>query len=143
MQVDGSLVDWARADNQGRYSVVLPGPGKYLVLANAQGWAPHAEVLEFLDPSTRRHLTVEQQLTLSGTARRAGRPMSGALIILTEVEGGVVRSVHADETGHYQMPLPGIGRYIITALEPDTQRAFAHKVLLDVRSAVVDLEAPE
>ncbi len=40
------------------------------------------------------------------------------------------------------MPLPGAGRYIVTMLEPDERHAYARKVVLDVRSAVVDIEAP-
>ena len=39
MKTDGTPVDWSRADRDGNYSVVLPGPGRYLVLANGQGWA--------------------------------------------------------------------------------------------------------
>ena len=40
------------------------------------------------------------------------------------------------------MPLPGAGRYIVTMLEPHDLTAYARKVVLDVRSAVVDIEAP-
>jgi hypothetical protein len=39
------------------------------------------------------------------------------------------------------MPLPEAGRYIVTMLEPDTLLAHARKVVLDVRSAVVDIDA--
>jgi hypothetical protein len=135
-------VDWSRADNEGNYSVVLPGPGKYLVLANALGWAPHAEVLEFVDENTRQHITLTEQLTLSGTACRGGRPVAGALITLSAATGEMVRSARADGGGHYCMPLPEAGRYIVTMLEPDTLLAHARKVVLDVRSAVVDIDAP-
>ena len=76
VKTDGTAVDWSRADNDGNYSVVLPGPGKYLVLANALGWAPRAEVLEFVDQNTRQHITLTEQLTLSGTACRGGQPVA-------------------------------------------------------------------
>ena len=142
MTIGGTQVDWARADSDGSYSVVLPGPGRYLVLANAQGWTPRAEVLEFQNPSARQHLTLTDQLTLSGTVTRKGAPIVGALVILTEATGEVVGSVTANGAGSYCMPLPGAGRYIVTALDPDTNLAHARKVVLDVRSAVVDIEAP-
>jgi len=142
VKTDGSAVDWSRADNEGNYSVVLPGPGKYLVLANALGWAPHAEVLEFVDENTRQHITLTEQLTLSGTARRGGKPVGGALITLSAATGEMVRSARADAGGRYCMPLPEAGRYIVTMLEPDTMLAHARKVVLDVRSAVVDVDAP-
>ncbi len=137
---DGTPVDWSRADNQGNYSVVLPGPGRYLVLANGQGWTPRAEVLEFRDENTQQHITLTDQLTLSGTARREGMPITNALVILSEAAGEVVRSTRTDETGRYSMPLPGAGRYIVTLLEPDTTHAHPRKVVLDVRSAVVDID---
>src|SRR6478752_5459910 len=142
VKTDGSAVDWSRADNEGNYSVVLPGPGQYLVLANALGWAPHAEVLEFVDENTRQHITLTEQLTLSGTACRGGRPVAGALITLSAATGEMVRSARADAGGHYCMPLPEAGRYIVTMLEPDTLLAHARKVVLDVRSASVDVDAP-
>ncbi|RYE38876.1 MAG: hypothetical protein EOP24_45860 [Hyphomicrobiales bacterium] len=37
LDVNGEQLDWSRADNAGRYSVVLPGPGTYVVIANALG----------------------------------------------------------------------------------------------------------
>ena len=55
LKTDGTPVDWSRGDNDGKYSVVLPGPGHYLVLANAAGWVPRAEVLEFVDETSRQH----------------------------------------------------------------------------------------
>ena len=142
MKTDGTLVDWSRADSNGDFSVVLPGPGRYLLLANAQGWTPRAEVVEFRDANTRQHITLTDQLTLSGTISRGGTPIGGALVTLSEAAGEVVGSVRADDAGRYCMPLPGAGRYIVTMLEPDERHAYARKVVLDVRSAVVDVEAP-
>jgi MFS family permease len=142
MKTDGTPVDWSRADSNGDFSVVLPGPGRYLLLANAQGWTPRAEVVEFRDANTRQHITLTDQLTLSGTISRGGTPIGGALVTLSEAAGEVVGSVRADDAGRYCMPLPGAGRYIVTMLEPDERHAYARKVVLDVRSAVVDVEAP-
>ncbi len=140
MKTDGTPVDWSRADNQGNFSVVLPGRGEYLVLANGQGWTPRAEVLEFRDENTHQHITLTDQLTLSGTVRRDGEPIADALVALSEATGEVVRSVRTDDDGYYRMPLPAAGRYIVTMLEPDTRHAHPRKVVLDVRSAVVDID---
>ena len=52
-QLDGEPVDWARTDTDGRYSVALPGSGRYLVVANARGRAPRAEVLDFREGDNR------------------------------------------------------------------------------------------
>jgi ABC-type microcin C transport system duplicated ATPase subunit YejF len=56
--------------------------------------------------------------------------------------GEVFGSVRADEAGRYCMPLPPVGRYIVTMLEPTTLQAHARKLVLDVRSEVVDIDAP-
>jgi MFS family permease len=142
MTVDGSPVDWSRGGDDGTFSVVLPRPGDYLVLANALGWAPRAQVLRFDNDSRHTCITLADQLTVSGTASRAGRPVPNAMVAITEASGEMVRSVLADEHGHYCMPLPAAGRYIVTMLEPTTMQAHARKLVLDVRSAVVDIDAP-
>ncbi len=142
LTTDGLSVDWSRGDTDGKYSVVLPGPGKYLVLANALGWAPRAEVFEFRDETTSQHITLTDRLTISGKVTRGGRPIGRALVTLTEATGEVVGSVRADPAGGYCMPLPQAGRYIVTMLEPDTLQATARKLVLDVRSAVIDIDVP-
>ncbi len=53
----GEQLDWSRADNAGRYSVVLPGPGTYVVIANALGWAPEATVFDFFGGEVEQDLT--------------------------------------------------------------------------------------
>jgi len=140
---DGSQVDWCRGDDDGSFSVVLPRAGRYLVLANARGWAPLAQVLEF--DRDRRHtdIRLKDQLTVSGVASRAEHPVPGAVVTITRASGEHVESVRADIHGRYCLPLPTPGRYIVTMLEPETMRAHARKVLLDVRSAVVDIDAPD
>lgn len=142
MTTDGAPVDWGRGDDGGAFSVVLPRPGRYLVLANAMGWAPRAQVLTFDNDNQRTCIKLPDQLTVSGIASRAGAPVPGAMVAITEASGEVVRSVVADEHGHYCMPLPAAGRYIVTMLEPATMQAHARKLVLDVRSAVVDIDAP-
>ena len=142
MRIDGTPVDWARADTDGSYSVVLPEPGRYLVLANAQGWSPRSQVLEFGAGGPRQHLVLTEQLTLSGTVRHDDRPLTDALVVLTSVSGEVVRSVRTDPAGRYCMPMPGAERYILTALDEDTLLTAARKVTLQVSSTVVDIDVP-
>ena len=142
VKTDGTPVDWSRGDSDGKYSVVLPGPGKYLVLANAQGWVPRAEVFEFVDETSRQHLTLTDRLTLSGRVTCGGQPVPEALVTVSEAAGEVFGSVRADGSGVYCMPLPPAGRYIVTMLEPITLQAFARKLVLDVRSETVDIDAP-
>ena len=141
---DGRDSRWTGAGRTttGNYSVVLPGPGKYLVLANALGWAPRAEVLEFVDAEHPAAHHADRAADPVRDGVPGGQPVADALITLSEASGELVRSTRADGAGRYCMPLPEAGRYIVTMLEPDTMLAHARKVVLDVRSAVVDIEAP-
>ena len=111
------------------------------MLANGQGWTPRAEVLEFRDENTRQHITLTDQLTLSGTVSRDGAPIGGR-------PGRPERGDRRGGRGRSEPTMPAAtacrcrraGRYIVTMLEPDTLHAHARKVVLDVRSAVVDID---
>lgn len=139
---EGNPVDWGRADHDGQYSIALPGPGRYLVLANAQGWSPKAQVMTFAHRSEMTGLseiTLTDQLTLSGRVSCGEQPVPHALVSLSEASGASVCALTADEQGHWCMPLPPPGRYVVAVLARDSGAAAARKVVLDARSAVVDV----
>lgn len=140
--IAGDAVDWSRADHDGSYSIALPGPGSYLVLANAQGWSPKAQVMTFEHPSDligMAEITLTDRLTLSGRVIRDELPVPYALVSLSEAAGASVCSLTADELGAWCMPLPPPGRYVVTVLAPDSWVTAARKVVLDARSSVVDV----
>ena len=142
---EGDAVDWSRVDHDGAYSIALPGPGRYLVLANARGWAPRAQVMTFAhrrDMTGMAQITLTDQLTLSGLVTRGTDPVPHALISLSEATGASVGSVTTDERGRWCMPLPPPGPYVVTAMAPASFAAAARKVVLDPRSAVVDVQIP-
>lgn len=137
--LEGRQLDWARADHQGRYSVALPGPGSYVVVANAQGWAPAAHVLDLASDTADQLLGIVHELTLSGTVTQRGRACPGAVVTLSVIEGDQVASTTCDELGQYSFPLPPIGRYLVTAFYAPTGTATAYKTLLAVDSQVIHL----
>ena len=53
VRLGGEPLDWSRADNEGRFSLALPGRDRYLVIANADGWTPRSAVTDFADPGGR------------------------------------------------------------------------------------------
>ena len=128
LTVEGEPVDWSRADNDGCYSVVLPGPGRYVVVSSAEGWAPKSDIVEFVDPTTQQHIHLVERLSLSGTITIAGRPLPHALVSVTRPSGEAVETAHADESGRYEMPLPPTGRYILTVVDPEATWARARQV---------------
>jgi len=139
LRTSGEPVDWSRADNDGSYSVVLPGPGRYLVVSSADGWAPHSQVLQFTDSTNRQQIQLPEQLTISGTVRGAVGPLDHALVTLTKPTGESVTSTHT-QGGRYQLSLPAAGRYILTSLEPSGVQAMARQILVATQSATVDFD---
>ncbi|WP_219924143.1 MFS transporter [Nocardioides campestrisoli] len=140
----GRQVDWARADNDGRWSVVLPGAGEYLVICAAEGWAPRSE-LRHLDPQEPATIQLEERLTVAGVVSRGGWPVEGALVVLTDDSGESVCATRTDEGGHYELDLPPLGRYVLTALDPELGVAESEEVVISAqrrRFHVVMAEAP-
>lgn len=143
LQVTGEPVDWSRVDTEGNYSVALPGAGKYLMVANAAGWAPMAEVFEFDGRTLRQNFLLQDRLELGGTATLGGEPVAGAVVTLLQASGEHVDTTRTDDDGAYRLPLPAAGRYIVTMLHPVNHQAMARKLAVDNRSVTVDLAAPQ
>ncbi|WP_288025557.1 MFS transporter [Arthrobacter sp.] len=140
LHTNGEPADWSRADNNGRYSLVLPASGRYLIVSSADGWAPSSQVLDFVDSSSTQHIQLTVRLTLSGMLADGGRALDHALVTLTKATGEFVMSTFSDGSGRYEVPLPTAGRYILTGLDPEGLRSESVQVLLASRPAVVDLD---
>jgi hypothetical protein len=138
----GEQADWARADNEGRWSVVLPGAGEYLVVVLAEGWAPRSELRQ-LSPDDITVLELDERLTVAGVVSRGGWPVDGALVLLTDASGVSAGATRTDEDGHYELGLPPIGRYVITVLDPDTGTAESQDVVISAQRRRFNLVLPE
>jgi MFS family permease len=141
LQTDGDPVDWSRLDAEGNYSVALPGAGKYLMVANATGWSPMAEVFDFDGHTLQQNLLLREQLLVSGAVTAGGQPLAGAVLTLLEASGGHVGTTQTGEDGRYAFPLPAAGRYVVTMLHPVTFEAAAQKLAVGVQSTTLDLAA--
>jgi hypothetical protein len=129
----GRQADWARADNDGRWSVVLPGAGQYLVIYAAEGWAARSELRD-LSPENAPLLEIDQRLTVAGVVSRGGWPITDALVVLTEASSGEsVGATKTDDQGHYELGLPPLGRYVLTALDPDSGIAESEDVVISAQ----------
>jgi len=140
MRSDGEPVDWSRVDNEGVYSIVLPGPGRYVVVSSADGWAPRSDVFDFTDADTLQHVRLAERLSLSGVVTRAGEPMTSATLWLTRPTGESVGTARTDASGHYLFPLPAPGWYILTAVDPDSDHAQSHQFLMGAQSTTLNFE---
>ena len=124
--------------------MVLPGPGRYLVVSSAEGWSPMSEIQEFDAHSSRRHLQLRDRLALAGRVAYGTEPLDGAMVSVTRPTGEVVGSVHTDAEGRYAMTLPPGGHNIITVVSPDQQLTRSRKVLVvATQSNTVDIDLAE
>ncbi|MEU9063214.1 MFS transporter [Streptomyces sp. NPDC048430] len=139
-QLEGEPVDWARTDNDGRYSVALPGSGRYLVVANARGWSPRAVVLDFRERDMELHVELTDELALTGVAVRLGVPICRSLVLLHQGTGEFVSREQTDEHGQFRFPLPPAGAYILTAVDEFGQQAHSRKVVVTALGAHIVIE---
>jgi hypothetical protein len=139
----GRQADWARADNDGRWSVVLPGTGEYLVIYAAEGWAARSELRD-LSPESASVLQIHERLTVAGVVSRSGWPIDDALVVLTEASSGEsVGATRTDEEGHYELGLPPLGRYVLTALDPRSGMAESEDVVISAQRRRFNVVLPE
>lgn len=142
LQTAGEPVDWSRVDTEGNYSVALPGAGKYLMVTNAAGWAPMAEVFDFDGRTRHQNFLLRDRLEISGLVTAGSAAVTGAVVTLLEASGGYVHTTLSDDDGAYAFPLPLAGRYVVSMVDPATHQAMARKLAVDNRSVTVDLAAP-
>jgi MFS family permease len=140
LRLSGEPLDWSRADNNGAFSLALPGLGRYLLIVNADGWTPRSEVVDFADASTHHRIQLNEPLMLTGRVLRGGLAMPGALVMLSARTGEFMAAIKSDEEGRYRLRLPPPGHHILTVLEPDTLQTQSIKIFTTTQSAVSDVE---
>lgn len=140
---DGVPGDWARTDRDGHFTAALPGPGRYVVVANAGGWAPRSQCVEFSGGETEHDLELLEQLSLEGLVDRSGAPIGNALVTLCAGAGDFVAATRTNDDGLYALALPPSGTYVVTAAAPDGETTASVKAILRARSERVDIGFPE
>jgi len=117
---DGRAVDWGQADAEGRFTAAVPQPADYLVVTAADGWRPRSRMMTLDSAAPVPPIVLRERLTLRGNIRAAdGRPVVDALVVLTRATGELVATVRTDHEGHYEVPRPPNGRYVLTVAGPD------------------------
>jgi len=140
LTLTGEPVDWSRASDGGRFALVLPAPGRYLLVANADGWRPHSTVAEFAGPTDEHRILLDSRLTVSGRLALGGRALGGGLVTLTRPTGEFVSSALSTPAGRFELPLPSTGRYIFTAMDPGGTLVQARQIAVIGASAEVDID---
>lgn len=136
---DGRHVDWARTDNEGHYVLALPRDGRYLVVVTAAGWVPQSGLVDLHadEPAT---FDLPRRLLLLGRVTDDGRPGSDVLLSLIKQSGEYVTTGRTDRTGHFELPLPPIGDYVLTAVDQDSGRTRSRAVHVSAMTTTLDID---
>jgi MFS family permease len=130
LTLDGDPADWSRADNDGGYSIVLPGPGEYVVVCVADGWSPRSNVVTFRAADGKKDIPLLERLTMSGLVVHGSTVLDGGLVTVTRPSGEAIAACRTDARGRYSIPLPPTGRFILTVVTPDRRTAVSRQVLI-------------
>ncbi|MFF2604383.1 MFS transporter [Arthrobacter koreensis] len=140
--VDGTPVDWDRTDEHGKYTVALPGPGRFVFVAAHRRWLPVSEVVQVREAPAPQEIDIHfaNRLMLTGRVRRHGHPVTGALILLVPESGeSPAFSAVSARGGSYELPLPAPGRYVLSVTDP-SGKTHTRLVVLPSPDTVVDVE---
>ncbi len=120
LTLGGDQVDWSQVDSAGEFSIAIPGPGRYVVVAAGDGWTPRSR-LDDLDAGTEmKPLVLTERLMLTGTLRdRTSSTVPDAVVVLTRQSGECTGATRTDAGGRYELPLPANGRYVLTVVTPN------------------------
>ena len=136
---DGRHIDWGRTDDDGRYTLALPEPGRYLLVVSAEGWAPQSSLCD-LGAGQTEPITMQRRLLLSGRVTDDGRPLGGVMVSLIRHSGEFVATATADATGAYEIGLPPPGRYVLTAVDHATGRTRSRALTVLSTSTTLDVD---
>ncbi|MDN0198373.1 MFS transporter [Streptomyces sp. S.PNR 29] len=119
VDVTGQQVGRSVSGEDGRYALITPGPGPYILIAAAGGHQPQAVSV------TMGERPLELDLVLGGAARLTGSvlsvggtPVRDATVTLTNAHGEVVASTRSGREGWYAITDLLAGEYTLAAGAP-------------------------
>ncbi|MFI7320491.1 MFS transporter [Streptomyces venezuelae] len=91
------------AQGDGSYSVDAPGAGSYVLIASADGFQPQASTVVVGEDALAYDILLSGTSGLSGLVRDADSklPVSGAMVIVTDVRGDVLATGLSGEQGEF------------------------------------------
>ncbi|MFI1481474.1 MFS transporter [Streptomyces sp. NPDC020747] len=91
------------AQGDGAYAVDAPGTGSYVLIASADGFQPQASTIVVNGEPLAYDILLSGTSGLSGTVKAAegGKPVVGAMVIVTDVRGDVLATGTTGEQGEF------------------------------------------
>ncbi|MGW0536964.1 MFS transporter [Streptomyces sp. NPDC003032] len=99
----GRQLGRAVAQGDGAYAVDAPGAGSYVLIASADGFQPQASTVVVGEDALSYDILLSGTSGLSGLVRDADSklPVSGAMVIVTDVRGDVLATGLSGEQGEF------------------------------------------
>jgi EmrB/QacA subfamily drug resistance transporter len=103
IDLGGHQVDRATTYDDGSYSLSVPEPGAYMLIAAADGHQPQASTLVVGDEPLTHDLALSGTAGLTGLVRGAtnGTPISDAMVVVTDAHGEVVAAAETSDGGTF------------------------------------------
>jgi hypothetical protein len=109
------------SDSDGRYRLVLPTGGTYLLICAAENHQPAASMVAVAAGEVHRDVVLVGASLVEGQVlRQTGEPISGAAVTLTDARGEVVGATIAGPDGGYVLADLYPGEYTLTATADGT-----------------------
>ncbi|GAB3287520.1 MFS transporter [Parasphingorhabdus pacifica] len=137
---NGKQVERARTDAEGDYRLDLTHGGTYVLIASAGNYQPAASMVVVSDVPVRHDVRMFGAGSLEGTVHTGGRPVAGAMVVLTDVRGEVVGSCAAGSDGRFRFTDLVGGTYAITATAAGRRPLATTTNVVDGESTTADLE---
>ncbi|MER6533352.1 MFS transporter [Streptomyces sp900105755] len=110
----GRQLGHAVADPAGRYAVAVPAAGSYVLVGSAAGRQPQVATLTVGGSPVEYNLVLAGSTGLTGSVRSDGLPVSGALVVATDLFGEVADSTVTGADGGYRLGRLVAGEYVLT-----------------------------
>ncbi|TGB10426.1 MFS transporter [Streptomyces sp. MZ04] len=103
ISLGGRQLGRAVAQGDGSYAVDAPGAGSYVLIASADGFQPQASTIVVADEALAYDILLSGTSGLSGVVRASdGKlPVSGAMVIVTDVRGDVLATGLTTDQGEF------------------------------------------
>ncbi|MGH3621502.1 MAG: MFS transporter [Sciscionella sp.] len=106
----------------GQYRLPLPAPGRYVLITAAEAHQPEAAPITVTGAPFEFNVALTAACTLSGTVHDTeGTPVAGALAVLADSRGEVLRRSTTGEDGAYELNPTTPGDYTLAVSHPHHQ----------------------
>jgi len=103
ISLEGRQLSRSVTQSEGTYAVQAPTPGSYVLIASADGYQPQASTVTVTEQPVSYDVLLSGTSGLVGVVRSAdsGTPVSGAVVIVTDVRGDVLAGGQTDVLGEF------------------------------------------